>query len=148
MSEEPKDVFVSAVEEDIRSNRRAARDRDARRAAMAPKECPTKPVADRLNVGKPKLSLVLEAGRALEGAAEVLEYGMGKYSRGNWKLGLPATEIIDSLSRHMKAFMDGQDLDPESGCLHVDHILVNALFLSDQMRSARMAAATDDRSKL
>ena len=39
------------------------------------------------------------------------------------------TELIDSLMRHTLAFLDGEDLDPESGLPHTYHILANAAML-------------------
>lgn len=98
----------------------------------------------RYNSGKRKLSLVLEAQHALEGCAEVLEFGMTKYSRGNWRKGLKVTEICDSLSRHLTKYLAGEDRDigpngeidqSYSGLPHVDHILCNALFLAELTRT-------------
>lgn len=88
------------------------------------------PEALRYNKGKPQLSLVIEARYALEGAAEVLEFGMGKYDRSNWKNSFPKEQLIDSLMRHLCKFMDGEELDDETGLPHVDHLLCNAIFLS------------------
>lgn len=86
----------------------------------------------RYNKGKPKLSYVLEAEAAIAGAAKVMSHVVesGKYPRRNWKKGLPVTEIVDSMMRHMVDFMNGNDLDAEDGLPAVDHLLVNALFLS------------------
>jgi hypothetical protein len=80
------------------------------------------------------LSLVLEARNALDGVAKILEYGMSKYSRANWRKGLSHTEIADSMLRHTTAYLAGETVDPESGLPHVDHILCNALFLSEMTR--------------
>lgn len=98
---------------------------------------------DRFNSGKPKLSMLLDAPNALEGAARVLEYGEGKYARGNWLKGLPWTEILDSLLRHAKSFNAGEDLNEESGLPHADHMLVNALFLAEM---AAIRPDLDDRT--
>jgi hypothetical protein len=89
---------------------------------------------DRNNEGKPRMSLLLEAPEALKGLVRVLEMGMEKYARTNWRKGLSYNEIMDSMMRHQVAFIGGEDLDPESGLPHVDHILCNALFLSEMTR--------------
>ena len=90
---------------------------------------------DRDNAGKAQLSMVLEAKYALNGCAAVLEMGAKKYSRGNWRKGLNHNEVVDSLLRHLVEYMSGEGFDAESGLLHVDHILCNALFLAELTRT-------------
>ena len=92
----------------------------------------------RYNEGKPEISMVLEARAALEGVSRVLTHGRKKYTRGNWRKGLKQTEIVDSMARHLAAFMSGEthDTGPKgSGLPHVDHILCNALFLSEMFHT-------------
>lgn len=95
----------------------------------------------RYNQGKNRLSLVPTS--AIEGIGEVLTYGANKYTvkdeqgnvlidgANNWRKGLPWTEVIDSLKRHLAAFEKGDDYDIESNCLHIDHLLTNAAFIKE-----------------
>lgn len=82
----------------------------------------------RFNEGKLKWSLV--SWKALAPMVRVLMFGAEKYDDHNWKKGLKYTETCESLQRHMNAFLDGEDNDPESTLSHVGHILCNAMFLS------------------
>ncbi len=82
---------------------------------------------DRFNGGKPKWSLVPQSG--LLPMVEVLEYGAKKYTPHNWKKGLSITEICESMKRHLDAFMEGEDKDPESQLSHIGHMQCNTLFL-------------------
>lgn len=84
--------------------------------------------ADRFNAGKLQWSMV--DFKSLEDMVRVLEFGAKKYSRNNWKKGLKTTEIVDSMLRHIYAYLDGEDVDPESGINHTGHIMCNAMFLS------------------
>lgn len=69
--------------------------------------------AMRFNKGKPKLSFLLEAPHAIEAYSRVCEAGMEMrgYPRGNWKKGLPYTELVDSTMRHLKDFMNRKEVD-------------------------------------
>jgi hypothetical protein len=61
--------------------------------------------------------------------ARVAAFGAIKYAPRNWEKGLPMSNIANSLQRHLWAFMDGEDNDPESGLSHLDHVLWNAVAL-------------------
>lgn len=82
----------------------------------------------RHNQGKLKWSLVSWA--ALTPMVEVLMFGAKKYAAHNWRKGLKYSEISESLQRHLNAFMEGEDDDPESKLNHLGHVLCNAMFLS------------------
>jgi hypothetical protein len=82
----------------------------------------------RYNTGKLKWSLV--SWKALAPMVRVLMFGAEKYDDHNWKKGLKYTEITESLQRHLNAFIEGEENDPESKLSHVGHILCNAMFLS------------------
>ena len=84
--------------------------------------------ADRFNDGKLKWSLVHWG--SLKPLVQVLMFGAEKYSPDNWKKGLDKKEILESMTRHLTALMDGETHDPESGLHHIGHILCNAMFYS------------------
>ena len=50
------------------------------------------------------------------------EFGAKKYGDYNWAKGLSIKEICESLKRHLDAFMEGEDDDPESKLSHIGHI--------------------------
>jgi uncharacterized HAD superfamily protein len=72
-----------------------------------------------------------------------LLYGKNKYSikdndgniisdgSNNWKKGLKASETIGSLLRHIEAYKNGEDFDPESGLYHLALAACNIGFLID-----------------
>lgn len=94
---------------------------------------PDKQQADRYNEGKPELSYLLDAPLAMKGLASRFSLGAKKYSRDNWKLGLPTNQVIDSLLRHLIAYQNGELVD-EDGGEHVDAIVWNAVVLSEQSK--------------
>ena len=89
---------------------------------------PPSNLAERFNDNKIKWSFV--SWKALEPMVKVLMFGANKYSPNNWQKGLKYSEISESLQRHLYAFMEGEENDPESKLSHLGHILCNAMFLS------------------
>lgn len=59
---------------------------------------------------------------------KVLMFGAKKYSSNNWKKDMSLKEIEESAFRHLVAIMDGETHDPESGELHIGHLMCNAMF--------------------
>ena len=98
---------------------------------------------DRFNEGKPKWSLVPQS--SLIPMVQVLEFGAKKYGAYNWAKGLSIRETCESLKRHLDAFMEGEDIDSDSGLSHIGHIQCNALFLSWMMENRK---DLDDRINL
>ena len=68
---------------------------------------------------------------AVEDIVKVLEFGAKKYSANNWRTGTGFSykRILNSLLRHIFAYMRGEDLDPESGLSHLAHAGCNIIFL-------------------
>lgn len=85
--------------------------------------------AERHNIGKSRYDLLPTF--AQEQYARVMTYGAEKYSDRNWEKGMSWSSVAASLERHLQAFKRGEDFDPESGCLHVAHIICNAAYLAE-----------------
>jgi hypothetical protein len=64
--------------------------------------------------------------RALIRLAKRFEDGAAKYKRDNWKQGIPVSRYIDSLYRHLWAFMEGDNTED-----HLGAIIWNAVCLSE-----------------
>ena len=111
------------------------------------------------NVGSTKppvnnvpLSVVAEVGLAL---AE----GSHKYGGYNWRvIGVRASVYWDATFRHMKAFWEGEDVDPDSQLSHVTKAISALMVLRDAMiqdnwtddrppRSKQTAQAVSDQYK-
>lgn len=69
--------------------------------------------------GKPDLSLVPTI--ALELEARALMFGEGKYGRYNYTQGFEVSRLLAAALRHILAYRDNQDHDPESGLHHLGH---------------------------
>lgn len=60
-------------------------------------------------------------GVALEQEALAFKHGAKKYGQWNFKKGMDWTRLIDASLRHIVAFKEGENLDPESGYHHLGH---------------------------
>ena len=81
----------------------------------------------RYNDGKPDWTL-LDYPSMLP-MVRVMEQGMKKYARENWKL--PSDnklEPLQSAMRHLIALIGGEEFDQESGERHSGHIMSNMMF--------------------
>lgn len=82
----------------------------------------------RFNTGKTRHDLV--PAYAQEQYAKVLTEGGKKYGDHNWQKGMAWSKVIASMKRHVQRLEEGEDFDPETGCLHSAHIMCNAAFLT------------------
>ena len=84
-------------------------------------------LANKLDDGKPPLGLIPYS--ALMEEARVLGFGVEKYGAHNWRQGLEWQRLIDAALRHILAFNNGKDLDPETGLHHLAHARCSLGFL-------------------
>lgn len=85
---------------------------------------------DAVGVKKPPLSTVSQAVAAEVGVA-MLE-GALKYGRHNYRVvGVRASVYYDALRRHIDAWWEGQDIDPDSGISHVTKAIACLTVLRD-----------------
>jgi hypothetical protein len=76
---------------------------------------------DALKYDAGKVPLELLPKQAMDEIAKVLGFGASKYGRDNWRKGMDWSRLIGAALRHITAFNDGEDIDPESGISHLAH---------------------------
>jgi hypothetical protein len=89
-----------------------------------------------------KLPLGLIPREALLAEAAVLAFGAQKYDAHNWRKGMRWSRLGDAAMRHLLAWLDGEDLDPETGLSHLAHLRCCAGFL---LNYAEHGVGEDDR---
>jgi hypothetical protein len=95
--------------------------------------------------GSKKAPMWLLPPVALEQTAWVAKLGAEKYGPYNWRItGVCATTYVSAIMRHLNAWRDGEDLDPESGISHIAHIATSCNILMD---AAACGTLQDDRNK-
>jgi hypothetical protein len=77
--------------------------------------------------GKPLMGLL--SPRWLVGVAQVLTFGAKKYAAHNWAQGISYSRLYDAIQRHLNAFWDHEENDPESGISHLLHASCGMMFL-------------------
>jgi hypothetical protein len=81
----------------------------------------------KLDTDKPPMDLLDRY--ALEQIARVLDFGARKYSHHNWRGGIRYSRLIAAAMRHLTAYNDGEDTDPETGLSHIAHLGCCVMFL-------------------
>jgi Domain of unknown function (DUF5664) len=76
---------------------------------------------------KPPMHLL--SNEALVQIAKVMQFGAQKYAAHNWRKGFDWSRSLAAALRHINAFNDGEDTDPESGLSHMAHAACNLMFL-------------------
>lgn len=81
---------------------------------------------------KGKLELSLVNTELVKAVAEVRMYGTEKYGDSeNWRKVEPK-RYVDALYRHLLAYIEGNEVDEESGLSHLAHMACNLSFLLDK----------------
>lgn len=76
-----------------------------------------------------KLPVNLLSTEALLQTAAVLKFGADKYHAHNWRDGFAWSRPLAAAMRHIMAYNDGEDKDPESGLSHLAHAACSIMFL-------------------
>ena len=95
--------------------------------------------------GSKKVPLHLIPPYAMEQNALAHKLGADKYGPYNWrKTKVCATTYTAAMMRHLNAWRDGEDLDPESGITHLAHVVASCNILMD---ASKCGTLEDDRYK-
>ncbi len=81
---------------------------------------------------------------AVRGIVRVLAFGASKYGDRNWERGMAWSRCYAAALRHLTAWWEGEDKDPETGYSHLWHAGCCVLFL---IAFEARGAGRDDRSK-
>ena len=94
-------------------------------------------------IGSQKLPLHLWPTTATAMGCLGLLDGALKYGRANWRVsGVRASIYFDAASRHMNAWFEGEECDPDSGLPHLSHALACLAIVVDAQAAGKLE---DDR---
>lgn len=97
---------------------------------------------DLVGIRKAPMSTVSAVVLAEVGVA-MLE-GARKYGRHNYRVvGVSSSVYYDAAMRHLMAWWEGQDIDPDSGMSHITKCITSLVVLRDAMIQGKL---TDDRA--
>lgn len=90
-----------------------------------------------LGEAKPKLSDTPTIG--IREMGRVFSMGAKKYGRFNWREHtVSSTVYYDAAQRHLMAWFDGEDTDPESGLHHLAHVMACMNILLDAAKHNKL----------
>lgn len=85
--------------------------------------------------GKLKPQLQLLPPVFLVATAKVLEHGVKKYGKYNWRASkVECQTYVGAMLRHLLAWQEGEDLDPESKESHLAHVAASVAILLDAQK--------------
>jgi hypothetical protein len=104
---------------------------------------PTKDTNPKDAVAGNKIPLVLLSPIAKAEWSLAQYAGMIKYGAWNWRVsGVRASVYLSAMSRHMDAYLSGEEKDPTDGTHHLGNIMACAAILLDAREAGKL---TDDR---
>lgn len=92
---------------------------------------------------KPALAYIPKA--ALDAEGKAFGYGANKYASWNYKNGIAVSRTLSAALRHISQFLDGEEMDAESGVHHLGCARANLAMALDTL--ARYGDKFDDRFK-
>lgn len=94
-------------------------------------------------IGRGKIPLHLWPTTATVFGALALLNGMCKYGRSNWRIaGVSATIYYDAARRHLDAWFEGEEVDPDDGVPHLGAALACIAIIIDAQSAGKL---NDDR---
>jgi hypothetical protein len=100
--------------------------------ARAPAIDSNTPANPKAAYGNSKPSITLIPPTAMVDMAGVFELGAAKYGAYNWRdTKVEKLTYLNAALRHILAYVDGEDIDPESGCTHLAHAAACMMILID-----------------
>lgn len=103
----------------------------------------TKPTNPKDAIGFNKLPIHLWPTTATAMGSLALLDGMLKYGRSNFRaIGVRSSIYFDAVNRHLNAWFEGEDNDPDSGLPHLAHALAGLAILVDAEAAGKL---NDDR---
>jgi hypothetical protein len=86
---------------------------------------------------KPKISDTPTIG--IREMGRVFTMGAAKYGRFNWREHtVSSTVYYDAAFRHLAAWFDGEDADPESGLHHLAHVMACVNIIMDAQANGKL----------
>ena len=83
-------------------------------------------------MGDLKVPLGLVPTVLMAEVAGVLKHGADKYGIRNWRVEpIDAETYVHAMLRHLTAWADGEDIDPDSGKTHLAHIAASCALVMD-----------------
>ena len=98
-------------------------------------------------IGAKKSPLHLLPGTVKVAVSYALGTGAAKYGRYNWRTQKIQSSMYEAaIERHLELYKDGEDLDPETGCHHLAHLIAGAsILLDDRWKTGLVALMMKDK---